>query len=487
VATTKIKLRAFAQESSRDNLIGDDAAAADLAARLASTNGDKKDSSQSFRSRKLSKDILIGDSAVAELVAGRKGETLTPVTALTAPREEPDSHGVSAAPVASRLQVTATAETAAEAARAAAMAGSILFVATEFEGSGDSFASDSPRQSGELKGESIMNSSSSTLAALGDHGKIVGQFSCHGAEPGDEGATAKINQDCACVASPIGDDPTASLFCVYDGHGKCGTEVSMQVLQSIHYELDKRCATELRADPEATLIHAFHSVQAQLQACAAQEELLVDARDSGACAVVAYLHERMLWVAGAGDCTAVVGVQNDKGGARAVTLSTDHKADRASEKARIVASGGGVRDAIYIEGQLYAPARLFEDINKPRLGPGLAISRSIGDLNAMRAGLIATPDVQHRELADGDSFLILASDGVWEFIEPQAAVDIVEPYFRKGKRAFDACKMLIAKAAIQWQQNEGSYRDDITAIVVWLPQMIKGLESRRGSSGNKVL
>jgi len=105
----------------------------------------------------------------------------------------------------------------------------------------------------------------------------------------------------------------------------------------------------------------------------------------------------------------------------------------------------------------------------------------------VRAGLIATPDVQQRELTDGDSFLILASDGVWEFIEPQAAVDIVEPYFRKGKRAFDACKMLIAKAAIQWQLNEGSYRDDITAIVVWLPQMIQGLESRRGVSGGKVL
>ena len=178
---------------SRDNLIGDDAAAADLAARLASNNGNNKDSSQSFRSRKLSKDILIGDSAVAGLVASRSGQTLT---ALTTPRKEPESHGLSAAPVASRLQVTATAETAAEAARAAAMAGSILFVATEFEGAGDSFASNSPRQSGELKGESIMNSSSSTLAALGDHGKIVGQFSCHGAEPGDEGATAKINQDC---------------------------------------------------------------------------------------------------------------------------------------------------------------------------------------------------------------------------------------------------------------------------------------------------
>lgn len=65
----------------------------------------------------------------------------------------------------------------------------------------------------------------------------------------------------ACVASPVGDDPAAALFCVYDGHGDYGTSVSMQILQSIHYELDQRCATELRVDPEATLIHAFHSVQ----------------------------------------------------------------------------------------------------------------------------------------------------------------------------------------------------------------------------------
>ena len=256
-------------------------------------------------------------------------------------------------------------------------------------------------------------------------------------------------------------------------------------------------------------------MQAQLQACAEQPEILVDARDSGACAVVAYLHEKMLWVAGAGDCTAVVGVQSDEGGARAVTLSTahttvqassslrafneptdlctmrvlwlvqvtlstDHKVDCASERARIVASGGCVRDAIYEDGELYAPARLYEDLANPRLGPGLAISRSMGDLNAMRAGLIATPEVQRRKLTNGDSFLILASDGVWEFIGPQAAVDIVEPFFRNGERAFDACKMLIARAAMQWQLNEGSYRDDITAIVVWLPQMINGLESSSG-------
>ena len=78
-----------------------------------------------------------------------------------------------------------------------------------------------------------------------------------------------------------------------------------------------------------------------------------------------------------------------------------------------------------------------------------------------------------------DLFLILASDGVWEFIDNDEAVAIVGQFYDKGLPALDACRFLIAKAALCWRKFEGDYRDDITAIVVYLPDVVTALELER--------
>lgn len=76
-----------------------------------------------------------------------------------------------------------------------------------------------------------------------------------------------------------------------------------------------------------------------------------------------------------------------------------------------------------------------------------------------------------------DHVLIVASDGVWEFITPQQAVDLVMPLREQGKSANDAAKWLIANAAKRWRDIEGDYRDDITAIVLWLPEVCTALSA----------
>ena len=102
--------------------------------------------------------------------------------------------------------------------------------------------------------------------------------------------------------------------------------------------------------------------------------------------------------------------------------------------------------------------------------PGLCIARSLGDLNAARAGVVCTPDVQRHALDADARFLILASDGVWEFLSIERAVNLVDTFYREKKRAIDACRRLIAEAALEWYHHEGVYRDDITAVIVYLPQ-----------------
>ena len=61
---------------------------------------------------------------------------------------------------------------------------------------------------------------------------LVGTYSCHGSEPTDTGSIAKINQDCASISHPLARTPGTALFCVYDGHGKFGHDVSQEVSRS---------------------------------------------------------------------------------------------------------------------------------------------------------------------------------------------------------------------------------------------------------------
>ena len=74
--------------------------------------------------------------------------------------------------------------------------------------------------------------------------------------------------------------------------------------------------------------------------------------------------------------------------------------------------------------------------------------------------------------------LILASDGVWEFIESQEAVAICQA---KSPNATAATKALIKESAARWKSAEGTYRDDITAIVVFFP-LFEDLERSQKAS-----
>jgi len=103
---------------------------------------------------------------------------------------------------------------------------------------------------------------------------------------------------------------------------------------------------------------------------------------------------------------------------------------------------------------------------------GLAMSRSLGDGEAKGHGVIPDPEIKVVTLnpaksmsADGDAFVVVASDGIWEFISSQQACDVVAGH----TSAREACDELVRLAEQRWKEEEGSYRDDITCIVVFLP------------------
>jgi len=315
----------------------------------------------------------------------------------------------------------------------------------------------------------------------------VGTYSCHGTEEGaEEGIVAKINQDCACMLHPF-TDPGTALWCVYDGHGTEGHTVSQEAMHSMYFELELN--ENLAADPALALEEAFEATQDHLHLMLLQDEVKVNARDSGACALVAYLQGGDLWVAGAGDCRALLGQRSSVEGSplpTPVRLSNDHNVEVEEEKARIEGNGGWVMPMRLEEGE-EVPARSYKRKGKPWLGPGLRISRALGDTQAEDDGLILPkPDVVHHVVGPDDLFLILASDGVWEFIDDQLAVNIINYAREKDVDATQACKMLIMQSAIMWRKHEGVYRDDITAYVIYLQPVVAGLLGEQTGDGSAV-
>lgn len=99
--------------------------------------------------------------------------------------------------------------------------------------------------------------------------------------------------------------------------------------------------------------------------------------------------------------------------------------------------------------------------------PGLAMSRSFGDGTACKVGVHAEPEIKVFELSPEDRIVVIASDGVWEFMENQQVANIVFPYFAQ-RNAEGAGEALVRAAYKRWRKEGENNVDDITCIVVFL-------------------
>ena len=82
--------------------------------------------------------------------------------------------------------------------------------------------------------------------------------------------------------------------------------------------------------------------------------------------------------------------------------------------------------------------------------PGLAMSRSFGDHAAVEVGVISEPEILEMNLVEDDKFIVIASDGVWEFLSNEEVVKIVEPFY-KTNSAEKAADALIRESLKRWK------------------------------------
>ena len=149
----------------------------------------------------------------------------------------------------------------------------------------------------------------------------------------------------------------------------------------------------------------------------------IDVTLSGSTAVTCLKRGRRLLVANVGDSRAVLGRADPSGRIVAKDLSIDQKPDAPAERARIEGGGGQVHPSIVPGAGYVGPARVWD----PSRRFGLACSRSMGDTvyyGPNRSGVIAEPEVTTHRLDHNDKLVIVGSDGIWDRISSQEAVEI---------------------------------------------------------------
>uniref|UniRef100_A0A182WLM5 protein-serine/threonine phosphatase n=1 Tax=Anopheles minimus TaxID=112268 RepID=A0A182WLM5_9DIPT len=176
-------------------------------------------------------------------------------------------------------------------------------------------------------------------------------------------------------------------------------------------------------------------------------------KDSGCTAVVALLHGKDLYVANAGDSRCVV-CRNGK----AKDMSFDHKPEDTIEFERIEKAGGRVT----LDG---------------RVNGGLNLSRAIGDhgykmnktLPPEEQMISALPDIEKITIGPEDDFMVLACDGIWNFLTSEQVVQFL----------FDHC-------LAPHTRGDGTGCDNMTAIIVQFKPNFTGAGSRKRTASNSV-
>jgi serine/threonine protein phosphatase PrpC len=259
------------------------------------------------------------------------------------------------------------------------------------------------------------------------------------------------------------------LFAVADGHGLNGREVSSYVKERFPALLRKD--QNFIAHPRKSLILTASRVNSELQ----KQDF--DVNFSGSTFVSVLIRGKKLWCANIGDSRAFIARQlpdnyQSHKNIRAkptgnhwmsIALSRDHKPNEPDESNRITRNGGRVEAYQDEHGNPFGPARVWL---KTQNIPGLAMSRSFGDRVASSVGVISEPEILEFEMTAEDKFIVLGSDGIFEFLSNEDVLKIVVPYWRVSD-VVSASEALAKEAKFKWMKEE-EVIDDITCIVIFL-------------------
>ncbi|XP_068136769.1 integrin-linked kinase-associated serine/threonine phosphatase 2C isoform X2 [Hyperolius riggenbachi] len=211
-----------------------------------------------------------------------------------------------------------------------------------------------------------------------------------------------VTQECEPVPSDIS---RLSYFAVFDGHG--GSRASRYASQHLHRNLVKKLprgeGSSVDKGIKKCFLEAFKQTDEEFLKQAASQK---PAWKDGTTAICVLVSDNILYIANLGDSRAVLCRMNEETQKPTVLgLSREHNPTQYEERMRIQRAGGNVRDG--------------------RVLGVLEVSRSLGDGQFKRLGVINIPDVKRCPLSDSDRFVLLACDGLFKAFTAEEAVNFV--------------------------------------------------------------
>mmetsp|Transcript_18242 Transcript_18242/g.18309 ORF Transcript_18242/g.18309 Transcript_18242/m.18309 type:complete len:363 (-) Transcript_18242:27-1115(-) len=214
----------------------------------------------------------------------------------------------------------------------------------------------------------------------------------------------------------------------------------------------------------------------------------------GSCVVMALIKEKELYIASCGDCRAVIAIKDETDSSQLLAhrITQDHNAREKGEAIILRALHPNEPDVVicksktacYVKGRLQLTCALgdlylkYAEFNPPA-GSHRSLGRHIPPPYTPPY-VRSIPDIFHRKLTTNDRYLILASDGVWDFMTDQEAVNAIKDCNDVSIAADIILNIVLTRAAKECGLNidelkqlpRGNARrhrhDDTTVIVVKL-------------------
>ena len=193
-----------------------------------------------------------------------------------------------------------------------------------------------------------------------------------------------------------------------------------------------------------------------------------DALSSGStCILIIHIGSHIL-CANVGDSRAIVTFDDQKDDQdlnhlEEAQLSIDYKPDLEEERNRILLSGGVVEQMKNQYGQGVGPLRVWE---KGEDYPGLAMSRSIGDLKGKSIGVISEPGILEYDINEATKYIAIASDGVWEYLTNEDVRELGKNFYLNDNSS-GFCHSIVDTSVSMWEQKDNNAVDDITIVVMF--------------------
>ena len=274
----------------------------------------------------------------------------------------------------------------------------------------------------------------------------------------------KTNQDNFFIFNNFNNNSNYIYMGVCDGHGIFGQDISTYLVNHLPKNLNdnlnnKNIFNYSKNQLNKIITKTFSETNNNLNT-----DERIDSTYSGSTCTSLIFTPKKFFTINVGDSRCILAKYNNKNKKYfSKILTKDHKPNDINEKNRIIFNGGKIEPYKNNNNEFYGPERVW--IKEGEV-PGLAMSRSFGDEIAHTVGVIEIPEINEYDFCKEDKFLVIASDGIWEFINNDEVVDLVKDFYESND-VLGAVNCLYKEASKRWIMEEDII-DDITVILVFL-------------------